>query len=188
MAYTILIVDDSEEERQRFRRTYEANGFNVMEAGDGAEGLSKAIDKKPDLIFTGIVMPKMSGFDMIDQLRKNVETEKIPIMILSHMGRKEDQIKAQEMGIKDFLTSGFITPKELVSLTLLRIEGKKGLMKYILNVDETSLDAAKLTKDFGLLPYFRCEDHPDEKKVIEIIPDENKVGEFRAKFICPGKK
>lgn len=187
MAYTILIVDDSAEERQRHRRTFESGGFNVLEAEDGVDGLNKAIDKKPNLILTGIIMPKMNGFEMIEQLRKNISTSDIPVMILSHMGRKEDQIKAQEMGIRDFLTSGFISPKELIGLAFLRIEGKKGVMKYRLSVDEASLDAAKLTKDFGLLPYFRCEDHPDEKKVIELIPDE-KLGEFKARFICPQKK
>ena len=188
MPYKILIVDDSEEDRKRMSAIFSTSDFSIIEAKDGAEGLSLALDKIPDLLITGIVMPKMTGFEMIEQLKKNVATANIPIMILSHMGRKEDQLKAQTMGIKDFLTSGFVSPKEMRSLALLRIEGEKGGMKYRVEVNETSMDVSKLTKDFEFQPYLKCEFHPEEKKVLELIADTEKPGEFHAKFICPQGK
>ncbi len=185
MAYKILIVDDNKEERDKNRSVFAARGFDVIEAEDGAKGLDAALEKKPDIILTGIVMPKMDGFDMIGQLKKNVNTADIPVMIYSHMGRKEDQLKAQGMGIKDFITAGFVSPKEIIRLALFRIEGDKGEKNYLLKVDETAADAAKLTKDFGLPPYLECEKHPDEKMMLSVSPNPEHSGEFRAKFVCP---
>jgi len=187
MPYTVLIVDDSKEEHERYRSVFSSGDFKVIEAFDGAEGLERAIEKKPDLIMTGIIMPKMEGFDMIRQLKKNVATADIPIMVLSHMGRKEDQLKAQELGIRDFLVSGFVAPKDLIHLALLRIEGEKGLKRYRLAVDDTALDVAKLSKDFGFMPYLECEDHHSEKKILVVWGNPERSGEFRAEFICPQK-
>lgn len=188
MAYKILIVDDNKQERERNRGVFGDRGFDVIEAEDGSQGLSAALEKKPDIILTGIVMPKMDGFDMISQLKKNVNTADIPIMIYSHMGRKEDQLKAQGMGIKDFITAGFVTPKEMIRLALFRIEGERGVKKYFLAVDETAADIAKLTKDLGLPPYLECEKHPGEKMMLSVAPNPEQSGEFKAKFVCPKEK
>lgn len=187
MNYTILIVDDDNNVRERYKEIFKENGFEVAEARDGIEGLDMALEKRPNLIFTGIIMPKMDGFDMIKHLKDDIRTTNIPIMISSHLGRQEDKIKAQELGIKDFILLDFTPPADVVRLAYLRIEGNRG-EKYFLDFDETALDAARLTKDFNFPPYLKCAKHPSEKMVLVLIADSENAGEFKAKFICPQEK
>jgi PleD family two-component response regulator len=186
--HTILIVDDDKNTRERYKGIFTENGFNVLEAFDGIEGLNIAVDKKPNLIFTGIIMPKMDGFDLIKHLQDNARTANIPIMMSSHLGRQEDKMKAQELGIKDFIILDFTPPVEVLKLVRLRIEGDGSLRKYFVDIDDTALDAAKLTKDFKMPPYFKCEKHPEEKMVLVLSEDPNNLKEFKAKFICPREK
>ena len=187
MNYTVLVVDDDNNVRERYRGVFKENGFNVIEAKDGIEGLDMALEKRPNLIFTGIIMPKMDGFDMIKHLKDDIRTTNIPIMISSHLGRQEDKIKAQELGIKDFILLDFTPPIDVVRLAHLRIEGDRG-EKYFIDVDETALDAARLTKDFNFSAYLKCDKHPDEKMILVLSADPENAGTFKAKFICPQEK
>lgn len=188
MPYTVLIIDDGDNTRERYKSIFMDNGFDVLEARDGIEGLNIATEKIPSLVFTGIIMPKMDGFDLIKHLRGDVKTAKIPIMIISHLGRQEDKIKAQELGIRDFIVMDFTPPADIVKRAKLLIEADKEPPKYFLNVDEIGLDAAKLTRDFNLPAYLRCERHYDEKMILSMSADPENPGEFKAKFICPQEK
>lgn len=183
--HTILIVDDNIEIRDRYRSIFEGNGFKVIEAKDGTEGMDLAVEKRPDLIFTGIIMPKMDGFDLIKHLKDDVRTVGIPVMISSHLGRQEDKLKAQELGVKDFIVLDFTPPIKIIELARLRIGGEGSAQKYILNVDDTARDAAKLTKDLGFQPYFECKKHPGEKMVLVMSVNPEETGEFKARFVCP---
>lgn len=185
MSYTILIVEDNPDESARYKAIFESRGFNILEAENGATGLDMAIAKKPDLIQTGIIMPKMGGFEMIRELKKNSVTSTIPIIIMSHQGKNEDKIQAQELGIKDFFVAGFVTPNELNNTVLLRLEGDKTTKKYFLDVNVATLGAQNLTKDFNFSSDFICEKHFGEKKILQLVPDADKAGEFRAKIVCP---
>ncbi|OWK26680.1 MAG: hypothetical protein US76_01530 [Parcubacteria group bacterium GW2011_GWA2_38_13b] len=187
MNNTILIVDDDNNVRERYKEVFKGNGFDVIEARDGVEGLNMALEKRPNLIFAGIIMPKMDGFDMIKHLKDDIRTANIPIMMSSHLGRQEDKIRAQELGVKDFILLDFTPPVDVVRLAHLRIEGDHG-EKYFLDVNEIALDAARLTRDFNFLPYLKCEKHPSEKKVLSLSADPENVGIFKAKFICPQEK
>lgn len=84
----ILLVDDDEMIRGIYSEVFRNNGFEVEEARDGLEGLEKARSIIPDIIFTGIIMPKMEGFDLMEALKKNVATSQIPVFISSHLGRE----------------------------------------------------------------------------------------------------
>lgn len=187
MNYTILIVDDDSDVRERYRDVFKENGFNIIEARNGVEGLDVALEKRPDLIFTGIIMPKMDGFDMVKHLKDDIRTTKIPIMISSHLGRQEDKIKAQELGIKDFILLDFTPPIDVVRLARLRIEGGKE-QKYFFDIDDTAFDAARFTKDFNFPAYLKCEKHSSEKMILVLSVDPENPGTFRAKFICPQEK
>lgn len=185
MTHKILIVDDSEDIRKRNVEIFKEQGFEVFEAPDGLDGLKIAIESKPDIIMTGIVMPKMSGFDMINQLRQNVETAKIPIMVYSHLGLKEDQRRAQEMGIDDFIVMGFVSPIDMIRKAKFRIEGVGAVKNYKVYIDESGLDATKLINDYNLPMDLKCRQHVGEKMVFAISPNPTMPGEFKGKFICP---
>ncbi|OGI75638.1 hypothetical protein A3C67_02480 [Candidatus Nomurabacteria bacterium RIFCSPHIGHO2_02_FULL_42_19] len=185
MPYTVLIVEDNPAERERYKVVFESHGFNILQAEDGAKGLAMAIQQKPDIIQTGIIMPNMGGFDMVRELKKNPVTSKIPVIIMSHLGKDEDRTQAQELGIKDFFVAGFVTPNELNKTILLRLEGDKTMKKYLLDINLSVPDAQNLIKDFNFSSNLTCEKHPGEKKVLQLIPEADKMGKFQAKIVCP---
>lgn len=184
MSYTILVVDDNKDVRARYLDVFKNNGFATLEAEDGEAGFNVAAEKKPNLVFTGIIMPKMNGFDLVKRLRGNPETAGIPVMMCSHLGRREDKLKAQEMGIRDFIVMDFVPPIEVVRRAFLLIEGE-GTKEYVLDINETAMDAAKLTRDFDLPPYFLCEKHAGEKLRLVLSAEPKTPKEFKAKFVCP---
>lgn len=188
MKYKILIVDDDEEIRKYYKNIFMENDMEVLEANDGLAGLNIAAENDVNLIMTGIAMPKMNGFDLTEMLRKNIRTANIPVIILSHFGRKEDQEKAREIGLRDFIIKGFTTPIEIMNLIRSRIEGGKKIKEYALDINETRMDTQKIIQDLGLNPSLRCPKHPNEKMALLLIADPEKPGEFRAKFICPQEK
>ena len=121
----ILVVEDDKNLRNMYANVFRESGFEVTEAEDGIEGLDRATVENPDVIFTGIMMPRMDGFSMIESLRKNVATAETPILISSHMGREEDRQKANTLGVRFFVIKGYITPKELVEKVIELIKKEK---------------------------------------------------------------
>jgi two-component system chemotaxis response regulator CheY len=180
----ILLVDDDQPTREMYVDVFKDSGFEVIEAEDGVEGLDKATAQTPDAIFSGIIMPKMDGFAMMEALKKNVATSNIPIFISSHMGREEDRQKANVLGAKGFFVKGFITPKEVVEkIQIYLSEGANGKI-YKLEFVEGSMDSGELAGDLGLENGFRCFDC-SEKMVIELTMKDSKENLFEARLVCP---
>ncbi len=171
----ILIVEDDEATRAMYVSVLLEKGFQVVEAVDGLEGFDKAIKEKPDLIFTGIMMPKMDGFMMLEALKKNVATSKIPVAISSHMGREEDQKKAVEMGAKDFIPRDYNTPNQVAQRLMAIISSN--IYKIKINVEE--LDAPKLLADLEIKAGLKC-----ERCGGDIVLVLNKGEEMTAKLAC----
>lgn len=177
----ILIVDDDKEAREMYVGVFKKADFDVTEAMDGVEGLDKATTENPDVIFTGIIMPRMDGFSMMEALKKNLATVNIPVIISSHMGREEDRQKANVLGAKYFIVRGFTTPKELVEKTRSLFLGGK---EYRLEINNFSLDAQKLAKDLGLNSNFQCLEC-DEKLILKVVSKDAKEEGLSANLICP---
>lgn len=177
--YKILIVDDDVDARSIFAEVFKSEGFKVVEAQDGLDGIDKAIANVPDVIMTGIIMPKMDGFGLKDALTKNVATSNIPVVMSSHMGREEDRKKADEAGIKDFFVSGMVTPKEVVT----RVLSLFNLVKYKLKLNINGGDISMLTRDLKLKDDFSCPNCGEDLFInIEITNKERK--EFTGRIIC----
>lgn len=178
---TILVVDDDISSRRLYREVFQGEGFAVLAAQDGLEGLDIAIRERPDLVFTGIIMPRMDGFELIKALRKNAATSDIPVVMYSHLGREEDKRKAHELGVKDFVVRSVVTPKQVVD----RVRTYLGEAEtYYLVFDPTGRDAAKIAKQFGFPPYFECEN--GKKMVLKLKPlsREGEQVNFVANFEC----
>ena len=171
----ILIVEDDNNTREMYKEVFQKNEFEVIEALDGLEGLDKAIKEKPDVIFTGIMMPKMDGFLMFDALKKNVATSQIPVVISSHMGREEDQQRAMEMGAKDFIPRDLNTPIQVLE----RIRAVIVLGSYKLKVDFNALDAKKLLAELNINENLKC-----NKCGGELVLAITRGQEMKAKFMC----
>lgn len=179
----ILLVDDDVELRETYADIFKEANYEVFEAGDGLEGLDAATAKLPDIIFTGIVMPRMDGFSMIEALKKTVMTSSIPIVISSHMGREEDRQRADTLGVKDFIIRGTTPPKEVVeriSSLFVRVSGE-----YQIEFSPSEIDAQKLARELGFKPNFQCL-KCDKKMVLDLKLTNQKDKIFEAKFVCPG--
>lgn len=171
----VLLVEDDENTRQMYAEVFRQKNFEVIEAVDGVEGLDKATKEKPDVIFTGIVMPRMDGFMMFEALKKNVSTSQIPVAISSHMGREEDQKKALEMGAKDFIPRDLNTPIQVTERIMAIVSANTYKVKIIPN----ELDAKKLLADLKISESLNC-----DKCGGELVLSISRGQEMKAKFVC----
>lgn len=176
----ILLVDDDNDIRSMYAEVFKSQGFEVEEAIDGLDGFEKATQIIPDVIFTGIIMPRMDGFSLKENLSKHVATVNIPVIMSSHMGRKVDEDRAKELGIKDFIVRDMVSPKQAVE----RIRRVFSSGDYRIKFDLNSLDAPRLAQDMKLSGGFQCADCGAEM-VLSLGASSLNSHEFSAKLICP---
>ena len=100
---TILIVEDEEAVREALVDTFTREGFDVLSAKNGKEGLDSALSKHPDLILLDIVMPIMDGITMAKQLRQDEWGKHVPIILLTNLSDVEHVASAVENDMYDFL-------------------------------------------------------------------------------------
>jgi twitching motility two-component system response regulator PilH len=98
-----LIVDDSPTEQHLFARALEKHGFDTVVASDGEEAIAKAEEVQPQVIIMDVVMPGMNGFQATRQLKRNITTSSIPIVIISTKGLETDRIWGLRQGAVEYL-------------------------------------------------------------------------------------
>jgi len=176
----ILIIDDDDPIRGMYADVFHHEGFEVEEAIDGVEGLDKATKNPPNIIFTGIVMPRMDGFMLIEALAKNVVTANVPVIISSHLGREEDKQRAAALGVKDFIVRNVVTPKEAVE----RVRKVLGAGEYKVKLNINELDARQLIRDIHLQENFQCS-YCGADLILVINMTDVSTHEFSARIVCP---
>ena len=112
--YKILLVDDDEFLSGIYTTKLEIEGFIVMKANDGEEGIRKAKDEQPDLILLDVLMPKVDGFEALKRLKTIPETKEIPVIMLTNLGQKEDAERGIREGATDYLVKAHFVPAEAV--------------------------------------------------------------------------
>jgi CheY-like chemotaxis protein len=101
--WTVLVVDDQDLVRSAAIAALKKDGYNLLEANNGADGLKVAIQEKPHLIIADTVMPRMDGYEMFRAIKGNLQTKHIPIIALSSKSAAEEEAKLLEMGYFDFI-------------------------------------------------------------------------------------
>lgn len=101
---TILLVEDEHAIRRALSIIFQREGFFVLEAKNGEEGLEVALEEHPDIVILDLVMPKMDGLTMVKKIRKDPWGKTLPMIIYSNLSRNEKISEAQELGITDFLS------------------------------------------------------------------------------------
>ncbi len=114
MAKNILIIEDDEFLRGLINKKLSAEGFNMISAIDGEEGLKKVKEEKIDLILLDLVLPNVDGFVVLQKIKEDQATTKIPVIILSNLSQKEDVDKGVKMGAADYLIKAQFTPEEII--------------------------------------------------------------------------
>jgi DNA-binding response OmpR family regulator len=123
--FRILVVDDEADLISVLRFGLEVEGFEVLEAGDGEDGLKKAREQKPDLLVLDLMLPKLDGYKVCRALKFDDRFKAIPIIILSARSGEQDRRLAFDMGADGFLTKPY-EMRDLVSIIRTRLERHGG--------------------------------------------------------------
>lgn len=110
----ILLVEDDTALANVYKSRLELEGFEVSEVNNGEDALSAAIDFKPDLILLDAMMPKISGFDVLDILRNTPETTNIRVIMLTALSQPKDKERAESLGVDDYLVKSQVVIGDVV--------------------------------------------------------------------------
>ncbi|MEX2014392.1 MAG: response regulator [Candidatus Saccharimonadales bacterium] len=109
----ILLVEDDNNLREIYGARLQAEGYDIVSAPDGENALAIAVKEKPDLIISDIMMPKVSGFDMLDILRNAPETKDTKIIMMTALSQAEDKARADKLGADMYLVKSQVTLEDV---------------------------------------------------------------------------
>lgn len=109
----IMLVEDDNNLREIYEARLLAEGYETVSARDGEEALALAVKEKPDLIIADIMMPKISGFDMLDILRTTPETRNTKVIMMTALGQSEDKERATKLGADRYLVKSQVTLEDV---------------------------------------------------------------------------
>jgi two-component system KDP operon response regulator KdpE len=137
---TILVIEDELQIRRLLRVCLERNGYGVVEAATGDQGISEAIRCQPDAVLLDLGLPDMDGLSVLKRLR---EWSQVPVLVLSVRGQEDDKISALDTGANDYITKPFSTGELLARLRAARrsarpVEINETFESAALKVDLTS--------------------------------------------------
>jgi CheY-like chemotaxis protein len=105
----VLLVEDDNNLREIFQMRLQAEGYNTLTAADGEEGLVAAMKEKPDVVIADVMMPKLSGFEMVENLRSSPETKDTKVIMMTALGQAEDQARGEKLGVVKYLVKSQVT-------------------------------------------------------------------------------
>jgi CheY-like chemotaxis protein len=117
----ILLVEDEEIMIGLLQKKLVKEGYEVSVARDGEEGLRTIKKSKPDLILLDIVMPKMGGLEVMEQMNKDKEIKNVPVIVVSNSGQPVELDRAQKLGAKDWLIKTEFDPQEVIDKVIKQI-------------------------------------------------------------------
>lgn len=115
VSHTVLVVDDSLSARMMQKGMLESAGYHVVLAADGAEALAKLARGDIDLIVSDVEMPRMTGLDLLKQVREQSTTRNLPVIIVSSMGSRRDRKHGQDAGANEYLVKQELNQKSLLA-------------------------------------------------------------------------
>lgn len=110
----ILLVEDDDRLASVYETRLQAEGFITKRVANGEEALAMALQVKPDLILLDVMMPKVSGFDVLDILRNTPETASIKIIMLTALSQESDKQRAVSLGVDDYLIKSQVVIADVV--------------------------------------------------------------------------
>ena len=110
----ILLVEDDEVLASVYRARLELEGFEVREVHNGEDALTATLEYKPDLILLDAMMPKISGFDVLDILRNTPETMKTRVIMLTALSQDKDRQRAESLGVDDYLVKSQVVIGDVI--------------------------------------------------------------------------
>lgn len=112
----VMLVEDDNNLREIYDARLAAEGYEIVSAHDGEEALALAVKERPDLIISDVMMPKISGFDMLDILRSTPETKNTKVIMMTALGQAEDRARADKLGADRYLVKSQVTLEDVIKV------------------------------------------------------------------------
>ena len=119
----VLLVEDDNNLREIYEARLQAEGYTIVSANDGEAALVVAKNEKPDLVISDVMMPKISGFEMLDILRNTPGLEDVKVIMLTALGQADDQARAGKLGADRYLVKSQVTLEDIVKVSHELIDG-----------------------------------------------------------------
>lgn len=111
----VMVVEDDASLREIYGIRITAEGYDVVSAGDGEEALAMAVREKPDLILSDVMMPKISGFDMLDILRTTPETANIKVIMMTALSAEDQRQRGERLGADRYLVKSQVGIEDVIN-------------------------------------------------------------------------
>lgn len=111
----ILLVEDDTNLRDIYSARFAAEGYTIITSSDGEEALATAVRERPDLIILDVMMPKISGFDVLDILRSTPETKGTRIIMMTALSQEADKARGEALGVDNYLVKSQVTLEDVVT-------------------------------------------------------------------------
>lgn len=121
MPKKILLVEDEQIIIDLLQRKLMEEGYDVSVAKNGEEGVEMMQGDKPDLVLLDIVMPKMGGLEVMEEMQKNPDLKRIPVIVVSNSGQPVELDRAKRLGAKDWLIKTEFDPQEVIDKVINQI-------------------------------------------------------------------
>jgi DNA-binding response OmpR family regulator len=113
-AKRILLVEDDDALASVYQTRLQAEGFDVQRVPNGEDALAQTLQYRPDLILLDVMMPKVSGFDVLDILRNTPETVNVKVIMLTALSQESDKERAKSLGVDDYLVKSQVVIADVV--------------------------------------------------------------------------
>lgn len=110
----VLLIEDDLPMVKMYSTKLRKENFEVEVACDGEEGLKRAKEWSPDLVVLDLMIPKIGGMELLEQLRADSKTKNLPVIILSNLSQEQDIERSKQLGVKEFLIKANFTPSQVV--------------------------------------------------------------------------
>ncbi len=111
----ILLVEDEAMIVEMYKLRLEEEGYEVLTTDKGSEAIKLASSEKPDVILLDIILPEVDGFTILQTIRSQVATKKIPVLLLTNLGQESDQNKGTELGADGYFVKAAHTPADIIN-------------------------------------------------------------------------
>ncbi len=184
----MLVVEDTELLRRIYTDKLSQEGYRVFQAADGLECLNVVRTQQIDIIILDLVMPRMTGLEALEALKRDPRSRDIPVVILSNLGQDSDVQRGLDLGAVDYLIKNSAKPADVAAKIRSTIDNREGdradTTHFKLLVKDREGDADAFVRH-GSLPRRLWCPACELELVLELIPQQHRVGWYDAHVLCP---